>query len=449
MGSFHDRIYAWLESVTQQPFNNANEHIPDESQRSDIKPAQFMSKSAGKEVLLSPPVSLKRPPETTHPSEMSQEQTPKRRRTDDNRAADNTPRANALSFDLNSDASSLRSGTSSAVSRQSSPTKQLNRLRLHPKGSDSKPMVIDDEDMPLSLANFVLEMERVMKSKFVPGHLEPIISEQKRHIRSLLAFDSDVYTPVSEAQDNSPMETCTFDDVRRIVAKTKDAAEHNQDEAGWNNQVHTPILEAVVCGHYDWGKQLAGFTTCITAGILPEYRVENIPGKKVDYTLFIEPKYDAESLAAIDALWRLRGTVNHTDFSPLQKRPVTVSIETKRANESLGKATLQMSVWHAAQWRLLEELAGPAALDKLGFLPGVFVQGDKWEFVASSYSNGRTILWTQRTIGSTQSELGVFQIMAGLNKLRKWSLEEFWPWYKTYVLKVGVEVEQTADEEVV
>jgi hypothetical protein len=35
--------------------------------------------------------------------------------------------------------------------------------------------------------------------------------------------------------------------------------------------------------------------------------------------------------------------------------------------------------------------------------------------------------------GNTGSVVGVFQVMAGLRVLRKWSLEVLWPWYKMYL----------------
>ncbi|EGU72589.1 hypothetical protein FOXB_16902, partial [Fusarium oxysporum f. sp. conglutinans Fo5176] len=457
MACSRDRINVWLDSLIQQSFNG-NWTTPDENQdihRSDSKSEVSKRKHSNTPLLPSPPASLKRLAQRDHYIEMSQQQTPKKRRlnrdasTDDDATAQvETPRGNKPASVLGSDVPALPSRASSVISGQSSPSRQLNQLRLHPKGSDFRSMNINDEDMPLSLAEFVLQMQRVGKSRFVPAHLEAEVSQRKRNVRSLLEFDQDVYAASStEAQSASLVDSCTLDDILQIVAKAKDAANLKQDEAGWNNLVHTPILEMVLYGRQGWGKQLVGFCPCITAGILPQYRVESISGKKVDFALLIDPQFDPESVTAVDALWQLRGTVNHTDFVPLQKRPVTVSIETKRTNESLERASLQMSVWHAAQWRFLEELAGSAALDELEFLPGVFVQGHKWEFVASSYLNGRTTLWTERTMGTTQSELGVFQVMAGLNRLRRWSLEVFWPWYKTYVLRIDVGAEQMNNEE--
>ncbi|KAM5527969.1 hypothetical protein FOXYSP1_19843 [Fusarium oxysporum f. sp. phaseoli] len=49
-----------------------------------------------------------------------------------------------------------------------------------------------------------------------------------------------------------------------------------------------------------------------------------------------------------------------------------------------------MATWQAAQWKHLEKLAGDN-LDKLPFIPGILIQGHKWIFVASTFSNGKTV----------------------------------------------------------
>ncbi|KAH7243798.1 hypothetical protein B0J15DRAFT_89596 [Fusarium solani] len=48
----------------------------------------------------------------------------------------------------------------------------------------------------------------------------------------------------------------------------------------------------------------------------------------------------------------------------------------------------------------------------------------------------RRTLWTGGTFGSTETPLKTFQAITGVRRLRTWSLEVFWPWYKAYVLKV-------------
>lgn len=124
---------------------------------------------------------------------------------------------------------------------------------------------------------------------------------------------------------------------------------------------------------------------------MPQYRIDHSYNKKIDYALFIDPSQDQDDSNAVDLLWHRKGSINHTDFTPLQKRPIAISVETKRTNENLQRANIQMGVWQGAQWRVLEQLAGPEALAKLEFLPALVVQGHEWKFVASSYSNSKTV----------------------------------------------------------
>lgn len=158
-------------------------------------------------------------------------------------------------------------------------------------------------------------------------------------------------------------------------------------------------------------------------------------------------------------------SVNHTDFRPLQLRPIVLSIETKRPGTEFDKAQLQIGVWQAAQWKFLKSAItsalraarppaaaeGPtsssaeemelvaradAALDQLGFIPGVIIQGHKWLFVLSTRKGQKTILWTERQFGSTQSVLEVYQIVAGLRELAAWSRDVYLPWFRKHVLGV-------------
>ncbi|KAH6999271.1 hypothetical protein EDB80DRAFT_583949 [Ilyonectria destructans] len=75
-----------------------------------------------------------------------------------------------------------------------------------------------------------------------------------------------------------------------------------------------------------------------------------------------------------------------------------------------------------------------AALSHLGFIPGIIVQGHKWLFVLSTREGQKTILWTERQFGSTQSILEVYQIVAGLRELAAWARDVYIPWFQEHVL---------------
>lgn len=177
MGFSPDRINLWLESV-----NISNQTIPCRQTR----PCALDSIETRKEprnaaALPSPPGSLKRRLDHNIDSKMADLSTPKKRKLgkdalsaleDDADGLDDTPRANAAASVMGADIPSLSSQTSSVVSGQSSPSRLIDQLRLHPKGGEFRSMNINDQDMPLSLAEFVLDMQRVVKSRVVPAHLE-------------------------------------------------------------------------------------------------------------------------------------------------------------------------------------------------------------------------------------------------------------------------------------
>lgn len=83
-------------------------------------------------------------------------------------------------------------------------------------------------------------------------------------------------------------------------------------------------------------------------------------------------------------------SVNHTSYSPLLCRPITVSIETKGDGGSHKKANLQIGIWQSAQWRFLTDVAGSRARD-FAFIPGIVVEGHEWKLVATTNDGGKTV----------------------------------------------------------
>lgn len=163
-------------------------------------------------------------------------------------------------------------------------------------------------------------------------------------------------------------------------------------------------------------------------------------------------------------------SVNHTDFRPLQGRPIVLSIETKRLGENLDNAKLQMGVWHAATWKFLSSIIkmiaeeqsqtrasedpvdhlqnenlADLALQELGFLPGIIIQGHDWRFVCSTLEKKKTILWLGKQFGTTEDLLGTYKIVAGLREIAAWVRDVYLPWFEAKVLS-AFRVESLATE---
>ncbi|EXL40770.1 hypothetical protein FOCG_16714 [Fusarium oxysporum f. sp. radicis-lycopersici 26381] len=338
--------------------------------------------------------------------------------------------------------------SSSHTSNRSSPSKTFSKLSLNPDGLEEKQLDFLDSRLPDSLVQLATDMEEIgMGDRVIPDYLETELTELQKSSKAHGLFRPRMF-------DKSPEQPKRFlphlhhklqlDAIIQLLGDAKDCNDMEDDEAGWNNLVHTPLLKAAFYGNTPRGRQLDGFRPCTSASILPAYRIKGSSGKKVDYVFHFDPEKDSCQPETVDAIntWRAALTdnsINHTPYAPLRRFPISVSIETKPGGMSTRKAQLQMGVWHAAQWRHLYKLAG-ANLQALPFIPAILVYGHDWVFVASTYENGKTTLWTGGTFGSTLRLLSTFQVIAGIQRLRTWAMEVFWPWYKTYVLRVTTPV---------
>lgn len=224
-----------------------------------------------------------------------------------------------------------------------------------------------------------------------------------------------------------------FQEVERISRKANECQQYDHEEVSWNCSVHARLLELILEG---------------------------------------EQGQDEDLRAKILRFSRLTptGTVNHTDFFPVSTRPLVLIIETKKPGVHWEAAQLQIGIWHAAQWAFLrwavadklrrqhvknKEQAGDSSLNmsraqeeehdanepevlsvisKLGFIPGVIVQGHRWHLVLSTYEDRKTKLWADRQFGSTQTCLESYSIIAGIRRLAEWARDIYMPWFKTHVL---------------
>ncbi|KAF2972605.1 hypothetical protein GQX73_g1037 [Xylaria multiplex] len=143
----------------------------------------------------------------------------------------------------------------------------------------------------------------------------------------------------------------------------------------------------------------------------------------VDYCIFVEPGPD--EAAKIDELRERWGCINPTDYNPLRRRPIVLSAESRKSGEGFRNAQLQLSVWQAAQWNFLldilaREYGETQVQAAIPFLPALIIQGHDWYFTASTRFNNETILWTKQPIGTTESILGIFQILHALRHIATW-----------------------------
>lgn len=220
----------------------------------------------------------------------------------------------------------------------------------------------------------------------------------------------------------------TLDAVLDIFAAAAECQVQMHPETSWNMLVHEKVLRLATasCWAPAAASRCVRFLPCTTAKIISTYQRGGAGSSKmVDFALYLDtPSLDADYVdrsegqegneegngagqegneAAVHRARRfLPGTsINHTDFAPLRNRPIALSIESKTTGQNLLEAELQVGVWLAAQWKMLERLEQqgnnnnkgilkPGALLPL-FLPAVIVQGHDWHFVATTRSKGKTV----------------------------------------------------------
>ncbi|KAF6515456.1 hypothetical protein HZS61_005362 [Fusarium oxysporum f. sp. conglutinans] len=225
--------------------------------------------------------------------------------------------------------------------------------------------------------------------------------------------------------------------VDRIVVESARCSKYF-DEPGWNNLVHSPILNAVFNQRFWPGDEheMVEYSPVITAPVTAVHHMFPHSSAKVDYVVHIQPPPETQD--AVETLYESTSekSVNHTAFPPLRRSPISLTIETKRYGGNHAKANAQVCSWQAAQWTCLASQAGEG-IKHLPFLPGIVVNGPSWTFVATTRNGDKTTIWTDAAMGSTTSSLGVLKIMGALNKLRQWTIKVYWPWYKKHVLKIG------------
>ncbi|KAF4448081.1 hypothetical protein F53441_8473 [Fusarium austroafricanum] len=386
-------IAQWLDSLP-------DEYAPAE------KPSKTPKRKAQQEP--SPPASDSSAMEGT---------TPKRRRLLD---LDRTPRATDLPPPASTAGSSASwSESGDGASRSNSPKKQMLGLRLEERGLECRQLNIDTAPPAVShlldtireIGNGIEILSEDMKTIILES---PLVRGQNTRLWRFAFKEEGV-------ADSLPGRLPLPDEISLIYDLARHCHDTSHEEVAWNMEVHYRLLQAILREPNTSTGTAFNFTACTTARAHRRFVPYSSTAKMVDFCL-----YDSTtSSLALQALGRRTPTltVNHTDFAPLQLSPIVLSIETKRPGKELDAAQLQMGVWHAAQWAFLRSVIGltpqpltaeeevlrkqkaDTALKELGFIPGIIVQGHRWLFVFSTLEGDKTVLWTERQFGTTQSIL--------------------------------------------
>ncbi|KAM3500308.1 hypothetical protein MY10362_006504 [Beauveria mimosiformis] len=248
--------------------------------------------------------------------------------------------------------------------------------------------------------------------------------------------------------------------LRRIVEKSIASANKYRSEAGWNNLVHTPMLEHAMLHvpHLEVepipsAQIMPAFRPLLASGEqvpLPssETSVSGRSGpatparrsaaittsvqKMVDYALVLRPSDALQSL--IDRF--LRGepwekqSINQTRYEPLRAQPAPIFIETKTTSGTQDSANVQLGIWVAAWYERMRTVAAQAGIEeRLLTLPVIQVVGGVWSvlYVVDGGTHFRVLDYECR-IGNTNTIMGIYQLQVSIAALGRWVEETFTPW---------------------
>ncbi|KAK2022625.1 hypothetical protein LX32DRAFT_645355 [Colletotrichum zoysiae] len=444
-----ERIENWLlalpsdtlDLTTTQPDDNSTTVVS-----SHLKIPKKRRLDATTTTLTPPPSIFGMPPDDATETAAA---TPKKRRLAAAAAdLDITPRGPAemmlAPVDSASQTGSIAStSTRTSASRKSSPTKQLMSLEL---GNDPLHFASLDilefdpsgapglRDVYLDIAAFASGVSVIPKDHHpdLPSSL-PVVS------------DHSFFEPDGEQRRRGP--ATSYRTVERIVKTSHFCTQEQVDEAGWGTEVHHLVLEAALRRPGAAVRDgMVNFFHIPTASV----HGTRAGSRMVDYCMLVDcPVIASEEPSLDDAIRRARNlsgrdTLNHTPLFLLRDKPISLSIECKKRDGGLHNADLQISSWHAAQWRYLSMMCRKTGADLSGlpFLPGLVVSGAEWYFVATTRNGNRTTLWTRRCIGATTNVVGTYQIIRTIQYFSWWTQTMYWPWYMENVLGL---VEPAAD----
>ncbi|KAI0160788.1 hypothetical protein GGR57DRAFT_392186 [Xylariaceae sp. FL1272] len=340
------------------------------------------------------------------------------------------------------------SHTESISSRSSgslSPTKRMATLEIAKSPFLVAQIKRNDSRMPAELRD-ILDALDGFQSRIgvVPNHLSQEIKARAEHDKNFFNFYPHTFqTLASNALTDSTAPTdaqpkLPLDPVLDILSAAEECFDQKHPEAAWNILVHWPVFQLALGTVTSNTSPTEGSETLDNSPI----RVRAMPcttarliqrphgAKMIDFCLFVEPQGQDEKM--IRELREGLLFINHTDYYPLRHRPLVLSAESKQPGMGFRDAQIQLGVWQAEQWAFFERMLSPrGGIPKLiPFLPALIIQGHEWSFAATTRSGNETILWVKQPIGSTDTALGIFQVIHALRYIAEWVRRAYWPWYK-------------------
>lgn len=263
--------------------------------------------------------------------------------------------------------------------------------------------------------------------------------------RGELEFDDEMYY----SEQPEPAETLhglNHKEVWKTVLFIRDAAQESFDEdspeSTWNMTVHAPILQTALRGHWKsqeiWYKDLTTARVC-DQDLLPKVQGASVKSKMVDFGVVIQPQARSTLWKDIVEVCKSQAyhTINQIDAPHLCRTPIAISMEVKRAGGSEDEALVQLETWVTAHYNNLKVLLRSSGQEvDLPILPLLQTQGHEWRLIIAEMKSKESLIILHRGIklGSTDSILGIYQIIASIDRLAQWVSSDYRTWWTRTVL---------------
>jgi hypothetical protein len=369
----------------------------------------------------------------------------------------------AFPSDSHSDASSATRSTTSSFratstrsARARSPVKRIGDFYLSSVPITLHDFNTPDHPLPLAAKSLVRDLRRISAGRGVIPH--DIKERAMLYLEDIIFDDVCFVDPNCDTDRNTPAQ---HEDLWRHVLDILEAAREcrtqHLPEASWNAEAHSRLLRASLSGRWrDRGVWYRDITTAKIADVslLPTaYSGSSsstiMQSKMVDYALIIDPTPKLGARIAETLRQEGKSSINQTGAEHVRFAPIGVSFETKRAAVNEDEAHVQLGIWVIAHFARLRQLISNRATEgeeeeTLPILPLVIVQGHDWKMMVAEAivdrdggGDFKVVILRDLRLGSTDTVLGIYQLIEAVGRLARWVDEEYRPWLENEPLLGG------------
>ncbi|KAF4968740.1 hypothetical protein FSARC_3923 [Fusarium sarcochroum] len=328
-------------------------------------------------------------------------------------------------------ASSHRSPSRASTNRSGSPVKQ-STLELLKKPVRYTAIRNDPtEQLPDDIITLYDAIQRITthKENFLPSSLCPELEalHRKGTIRRGWYLDVGGNAAKQTQHKDEFLVLCKLEEVAKTVTDEEAA------EVVWNAEVHAPLLELAFSNFPSIRRDIL-IPARISKPFLPEMRTETFydytRAKMVDLGVRVcPPPHVAETIQKrIIGLPDNERCFNQTIYRPIRYDPVAMVVETKIAKGDLEEARLQLGIWVASWHQRMKMLIGTSSNKPLVTLPLVIVMEHKWRLLFACDKKDQIVILQDVEIGSTDSLIGLYTIVATLRVIGEWMQDTYKTW---------------------